>query len=54
MWFLQAAQRAQKLSTVLFQCLYFKERDPQTDPQCVADAIVYSIRNNGLLVYIPE
>lgn len=50
----RAAQRAQKLSTVLFQCLYFKERDPQTDPQCVADAIVYSIRNNGLLVYIPE
>ncbi|XP_051235542.1 DIS3-like exonuclease 1 [Dicentrarchus labrax] len=49
-----AAQHAQKLSTVLFQCLYFKERDPQTDPRCVADAVIYSIRDNGMLVFVPE
>ncbi|KAM9367045.1 DIS3-like exonuclease 1 [Symphorus nematophorus] len=49
-----AAQRAQKLSTVLFQCLYFKERDPQADQSCVADAVIYSIRNNGMLVFVPE
>ncbi|TKS70505.1 DIS3-like exonuclease 1 [Collichthys lucidus] len=49
-----AAQRAQKSSTALFQCLYFKERDPQTDPSCVADAVIYSIRNNGILVFVPE
>ncbi|XP_045889168.1 DIS3-like exonuclease 1 [Micropterus dolomieu] len=49
-----AAQRAQKLSTGLFQCLFFKERDPQTDQGCVADAVIYSIRDNGVLVFVPE
>uniref|UniRef100_M4AH06 DIS3-like exonuclease 1 n=1 Tax=Xiphophorus maculatus TaxID=8083 RepID=M4AH06_XIPMA len=49
----RAAQRAQNLSTGLFQCLFFKERDPETDPRCVADAIIYSIRDNGVLVFIP-
>lgn len=51
---LQAAQAAQMRSTALFQCLFFRERDPQTDPCCVADAVVYSIRDNGVLVFIPE
>ncbi|KAM9861308.1 DIS3-like exonuclease 1 [Aulostomus maculatus] len=50
----RAAQKAQKLSTELFQCLYFKERDPQTDPCCVADAVIYAIRDNGLLVFVPQ
>ncbi|XP_070686675.1 DIS3-like exonuclease 1 [Pempheris klunzingeri] len=50
----RAAQRAQKLSTELFQCLFFKERDPQTDQRCVADAVIYSIRDNGVLVFVPE
>ncbi|KAM3624876.1 uncharacterized protein V6R79_003236 [Siganus canaliculatus] len=50
----QATQRAQKMSTLLFQCLYFKERDPLTDERCVANAVIYSIRNDGVLVFIPE
>ncbi|XP_030017534.1 DIS3-like exonuclease 1 isoform X2 [Sphaeramia orbicularis] len=50
----RAAQRAQKLSIELFQCLYFKERDPQTDPSCVADAAIYAIRDNGVLVFVPQ
>lgn len=50
----RAAQQAQKLSTELFQCLFFKERDPQTDPCCVANAVIYSIRDNGVLVFVPE
>lgn len=50
----RAAQQAQKLSTELFQCLFFKERDPQTDPCCVANAVIYSIRDNGVLVFLPE
>ncbi|XP_030581045.1 DIS3-like exonuclease 1 isoform X2 [Archocentrus centrarchus] len=50
----RAAQKAQLLSTTLFQCLFFKERDPQTDQCCVADAVIYSIRDNGVLVFIPE
>ncbi|XP_028257661.1 DIS3-like exonuclease 1 [Parambassis ranga] len=50
----RAAQRAQSLSTALFQCLYFKERDAQSDPRCTADAVIYSIRDNGVLVFIPQ
>ncbi|XP_034471257.1 DIS3-like exonuclease 1 isoform X1 [Hippoglossus hippoglossus] len=50
----RAAKRAQKISTELFQCLYFKERDPQTDQRCVADAVIYSIRDNGVLVFVSE
>ncbi|XP_028297903.1 DIS3-like exonuclease 1 [Gouania willdenowi] len=50
----QAAQRAQTLSTVLFQCLYFKDKDPDKDPRCVADGIIYAIRDNGVLVFVPE
>uniref|UniRef100_A0A3Q1ECR6 DIS3-like exonuclease 1 n=1 Tax=Acanthochromis polyacanthus TaxID=80966 RepID=A0A3Q1ECR6_9TELE len=50
----RAAQRAQNLSMALFQCLYFKEKDPQTDPRCVANAVIYAIRDNGVLVFIPE
>ncbi|CAB1422139.1 unnamed protein product [Pleuronectes platessa] len=50
----RAAKQAQKLSTELFQCLYFKERDPQTDQRCVADAVIYSIRDNGVLVFVSE
>ncbi|XP_037308770.2 DIS3-like exonuclease 1 [Pungitius pungitius] len=50
----RASQQAQKLSTELFQCLYFKERDPQSDRRCLADAVIYSIRDNGVLVFVPE
>ncbi|XP_023807012.1 DIS3-like exonuclease 1 isoform X4 [Oryzias latipes] len=48
------AQRAQSASTGLFQCLFFRDRDPQTDLRCVADAIIYAIRDNGVLVFVPE
>uniref|UniRef100_A0A8C6SZQ5 DIS3-like exonuclease 1 n=1 Tax=Neogobius melanostomus TaxID=47308 RepID=A0A8C6SZQ5_9GOBI len=50
----RAAQRVQKLSTELFQCLFFRDRDPQTDPSCVSDAVIYGIRDNGVLVFIPQ
>ncbi|XP_077479614.1 DIS3-like exonuclease 1 [Stigmatopora argus] len=49
----RAAQQAQKLSTELFQCLYFKERDPGTDLCCVTDAVIYAIRDNGVLAFVP-
>ncbi|XP_061521072.1 DIS3-like exonuclease 1 isoform X2 [Phycodurus eques] len=49
----RAAQQAQKASTELFQCLYFKERDPHTDQCCVADAVIYAIRDNGVLAFVP-
>ncbi|XP_039996945.1 DIS3-like exonuclease 1 isoform X2 [Xiphias gladius] len=49
-----AAKQTQKLSIELFQCLYFKERDPQTDERCVADAVIYSILDDGVLAFVPE
>ncbi|XP_019722970.1 DIS3-like exonuclease 1 [Hippocampus comes] len=49
----RAAQQVQKVSTELFQCLYFKERDPDKDQCCVADAVVYAIRDNGVLAFVP-
>lgn len=51
---LQAADAAQKLSTGLFQGLFFKELDPQTDPRCTADAVIYAIKDDGVLVFVPE
>ncbi|KAG5270310.1 hypothetical protein AALO_G00191220 [Alosa alosa] len=50
----RAAQHAQKQSTELFQCLYFKDKDPLTDEHCVADAVIYAIRANGMLVFVPR
>ncbi|XP_015252192.1 PREDICTED: DIS3-like exonuclease 1 [Cyprinodon variegatus] len=50
----RAAKQAQTQSVALFQYLFFKERDPQTDPRCVADSIIYAIRDNGVLVLVPE
>ncbi|KAK6294086.1 hypothetical protein J4Q44_G00349160 [Coregonus suidteri] len=50
----KAAQHAQKVSTELFQCLYFRDKDPETDERCVADAVIYTIRANGMLVFIPQ
>nr|XP_010311475.1 PREDICTED: DIS3-like exonuclease 1 [Balearica regulorum gibbericeps] len=50
----RAAQRAQKQSTELFQCMYFKDKTPETDERCVADGVIYSIRTNGVLVFVPR
>ncbi|XP_038623376.1 DIS3-like exonuclease 1 [Tachyglossus aculeatus] len=50
----RAAQRSQKESTELFQCMYFKDKDPATEEHCTADGIIYSIRTNGVLVFIPR
>ncbi|KAL2089025.1 hypothetical protein ACEWY4_015924 [Coilia grayii] len=50
----RAAQHAQKQSTELFQCLYFKDKDPLTDERCTADAVIYAIRANGMLVFVPR
>ena len=49
----RAAQRAQRDSQTLFQTLYFKDK-PMSDPKCVADAVIFSLRDNGFLVYIPQ
>lgn len=51
---LQAAQHAEKQSTELFQCMYFKDKTPETDERCIADGVIYSIRTNGVLVFVPR
>lgn len=50
----RAAQYCQKQSTELFQCMFFKDKNPEKDPQCTCDAIIYSIRTNGVLLFIPR
>nr|XP_008170669.1 DIS3-like exonuclease 1 isoform X1 [Chrysemys picta bellii] len=50
----RAAQHAQKQSTELFQCMYFKDKVSETDERCTADGVVYSIRTNGVLVFVPR
>ncbi|XP_053450315.1 DIS3-like exonuclease 1 isoform X3 [Nycticebus coucang] len=50
----RAAQHSQKQSTELFQCMYFKDKDLETDERCISDGVIYSIRTNGVLVFIPR
>ncbi|XP_027997686.2 DIS3-like exonuclease 1 isoform X2 [Eptesicus fuscus] len=50
----RAAQHSQKQSTELFQCMYFKDKDQETEERCIADGVIYSIRTNGVLVFIPR
>ncbi|XP_068954358.1 DIS3-like exonuclease 1 isoform X4 [Petaurus breviceps papuanus] len=50
----RAAQHAQKQSTELFQCMYFKDKEPEIEDRCIADGVIYSIRTNGVLVFIPR
>ncbi|XP_076984389.1 DIS3-like exonuclease 1 isoform X2 [Tamandua tetradactyla] len=50
----RAAQHSQKQSTELFQCMYFKDKDPKTEECCISDGVIYSIRTNGVLVFIPR
>lgn len=50
----RAAQHCQKQSTELFQCMFFRDKDPESDQRCVCDAIIYSIRTNGVLLFVPR
>lgn len=50
---LQAAQNAQRDSQELFQYLYFKQKDLNNEC-CRADAIIFQIRANGLMVFVPR
>ncbi|XP_067120296.1 DIS3-like exonuclease 1 [Centruroides vittatus] len=49
----RAAQFIGRESVKLFQTLYFKDKKPD-DPECIVDAVVYSIRSNGILIFIPK
>ncbi len=49
----RAAQNAQRDSQTLFQTLFFRGKAPD-DPRCIVDAVIFDIRTNGLLVYVPR
>ena len=48
----KAAQLAQRQSQLLFQTLFFQNKQPD-DPLCIVEAVILRIRNNGFLVYVP-
>ncbi|XP_070618176.1 DIS3-like exonuclease 1 isoform X2 [Erythrolamprus reginae] len=50
----RAAQHVQKESTGLFQCMFFNDKSPTREEQRSADGVIYSIRTNGVLVYVPR
>ena len=49
----RSAQIAQRESQLLFQTLYFKDKSPE-DPRCIVEGVIFSLRANGFLVYIPR
>lgn len=50
----RAAQNAQQDSQELFQALFFRDKDPETDECCCVDAVIQGIRANGLLIFVPR
>ncbi|XP_070541854.1 DIS3-like exonuclease 1 isoform X2 [Ptychodera flava] len=50
----RASQHAQKASQELFQSLFFKDKDPEKDECCTVDAVIFELRANGMLVFIPR
>ena len=51
--FHKAAQNAQKESVVLFQSLFFQDL-PEDDERRNCDAVIFSLRANGVLVFVPR
>ena len=49
----QAAQHAQRDSQEFFQSRFFQEHEDDDDV-CTADAIIYQLRANGIMVYVPR
>ncbi|KAJ8029401.1 DIS3-like exonuclease 1 [Holothuria leucospilota] len=50
----RAAQNAQQDSQELFQALFFRDKDSETDECCCVDAVIQGIRANGLLIFVPR
>ena len=49
----QAAQYAQKESLEIFQTLFFKDKPDNSEHRYV-DAIIFQLRTNGVLAFIPR
>ncbi|XP_078361482.1 DIS3-like exonuclease 1 [Oculina patagonica] len=50
---MQAAQNAQKESVDLFQSLFFQDL-PEDDERRNCDAVIFNLRANGVLVFVPR
>ncbi|XP_077988799.1 DIS3-like exonuclease 1 [Glandiceps talaboti] len=50
----RASQYVQRASQELFQALYFKDKDPESHESCTVDAVIFGLRANGVLVFIPR
>lgn len=48
----RSSKHAQMHATELFQALYFQNKT--TAEESIANAIIFSIRTNGLMVYVPK
>ena len=51
--FYKAAQNAQKESVDLFQSIFFQDL-PEDDDRRICDAVIFSLRANGVLVFVPR
>lgn len=49
----RAAQNAQKESIDLFQSIFFQDL-PEGDERRICDAVIFSLRANGVLVFVPR
>ncbi|XP_064607624.1 DIS3-like exonuclease 1 isoform X2 [Liolophura sinensis] len=49
----RSAQNAQRDSQELFQALFFRDKHPD-DECCKVDAVIFQLRANGFLVFIPR
>jgi len=49
----RAAQNAQKESVDLFQSIFFQDL-PEDDDRRICDAVIFSLRANGVLVFVPR
>ena len=49
----RAAQYAQRDSQQLFQTLFFTDK-ADDDDVCVVNAVVFDVRSNGLMVFVPR
>lgn len=50
---MQAAQNAQRDSQELFQAMFFRDHEDDSGV-CMTDAVIYQLRANGVMVYVPK
>ncbi|XP_071112514.1 DIS3-like exonuclease 1 [Haliotis cracherodii] len=49
----RASQNSQRDSQEIFQALFFRDKSPN-DASCIVDAVIFQIRANGVLAFLPR